>query len=416
MSQSNKGRPLSHVRIIDLTNVIAGPVSTRVLGQLGAQVIKIELPWGRGVGNIAMYRQEPGQPRPYNTVAGFNELNRAKMSIAINLAHETGKRLLRKLVSISDVVIENYSPRVMSNLGLSYEALRELRPDLIMVSMPALGDYGPWTNLISFGPGVDALAGLSDVTGYYGGPPLKPGHAYSDQNAAFHVAVGIMAALRRRRKSGQGQRIVIPLREAAMTVIGEFFLQYQLTGQPPQRTGNRHPSMAPHNVYRCKGDDAWAVIAVASDEEWQRFCNALGNPSWCQEDRFATFMERWNHQEELDRLIQTWTEKRTHYEVMDSLQRHGVKAGAVLKAPEILEDPHWKERGYIHSTEHPEAGSYKHPGLPWGNYRPPGNLGQRAPLYAEHNEWVLRDLLKLPDEEVAQLREEATTPLEPVEQ
>ena len=403
--------PLSHVRIVDLTNVIAGPVVTRVLGQLGAQVIKVEQPWGRPVTQT----REPGQPRPYNTAATFNEVNRAKLSISIDLAHTGGKALFQQLVSVSDVVIENFSPRVMGNLDLSYEALREIRPDLIMVSMPAMGGSGPWSSYIAFGPGTDALGGLSDVTGYQWGPPLKPGNFYADQNSAFHVATGIMAALLQRRRTGQGQHMEIVLREATMAIIGEFFLEYQLTGRPPQRIGNHHASMAPHNVYRCKGDDAWAVIAVASDEEWRRFCEAIGDPMWCQEDKYATVMARWHDQGEMDGLIQTWTEQRTHDEVMDTLQRHGVKAGAVLKSPEILEDPHWRARGSIDRTEHPEGGSYIHPGLPWGNYRPPGNLGRPAPLFAEHSDWILRNLLDVGEDEIAQLREEHAAPLEPVE-
>ncbi|MBI4338260.1 MAG: CoA transferase [Chloroflexi bacterium] len=407
--------PLSHVRVIDLTNVIAGPVATRVLGQLGAQVIKVEQPWGRAIGRVAMHGQQPGHARPYNAIASFNEVNRAKRSVAINLAHENGKGLFYKLVAVSDVLVENYSPRVMGNLGITYAALRKVRPDLVMVSMPAMGASGPWANHICFGPGTDALGGLSDVTGYQGGPPHKPGNFYADHNSAFHVATAVMAALRQRHRTGQGQHIQVVLREATMAVIGEFFLGYQLTGHPPQRMGSHHPAMVPHNVYRCKGDDAWAVIAVASEEEWQCFCKAIGSPPWCCEERFGTFLERWRHQEELDRLIQGWTEQRTPHEVMEVLQGHGVKAGAVLKAPEILENPHWRERGFVDRTEHPEAGSYKHPGLPWKSSRSPANLGQRAPLYAEHREWVLGELLGVGDEEAVQLRAAATTPAEPVE-
>ena len=277
--KNNKLLPFRHVRIIDLTNVIAGPVTTRVLGQLGAQIIKVELPWGRAIGNVQMHTQDTEQPRPYNTVATFNEVNRAKMSIAINLAHEGGRGLFRELVSVSDVVLENYSPRVMPNLSLSYESLVKVRPDLIMVSMPGLGESGPWVNHISFGPGTDALSGLSDVTGYEGGPPHKPGNFYADPNSAFHVATSIMAALRQRHRTGRGQHVQVVLREATMAIIGEQFLGYQLNGKPPQRMGSRHPSMAPHNVYRCNGDDAWVVIAVESDDEWQRFCSAIGEPT-----------------------------------------------------------------------------------------------------------------------------------------
>ena len=269
--------PLTGVRVLDLTNVIAGPVATRVLGHLGAEIIKIEIPWGRSVGNMAIFTSDKSQERSYNKNAGFNEVNRAKRSLSLDLADPRGKALFEELVSISDVVIENYSPRVMPNLGLTYDHLRTLRPDLIMVAMPALGRPGPWSNHISFGPGTEGLGGMCHVTGYQDGAPSKPGNFYSDQTSAFHVATAIMAAIWKRRRTGQGKRIEMVLRDVTMAVIGEYFLEYQLTGRSPTRIGNRHPSMAPHNVYRCKGDDAWVVIAVASDAEFDTLCNATGN-------------------------------------------------------------------------------------------------------------------------------------------
>lgn len=407
--------PLAGVRIIDLTNVIAGPVVTRVLGQLGAEVIKVEQPWGRTIGGIAMHRTDPNEPRPYNTGALFNEVNRTKLSIAVNLAQESGGRLLRELVSVSDVVIENFSPRVMRNLGLNFEALKEARPDLVMVSMPALGDDGPWANHISFGPGTDALAGLSDVTGYENGPPHKPGNFYSDQNSALHAATAIMAALWNRRRSGTGRHMKVVIREATMAVVGEFFVQYQLTGCQPQRMGNRDQTMAPHNVYRCKGDDAWVVVAVASDDEWHRFCRAIGEPDWCRDERFSTVSDRRRYRAELDELIQQWTQELNPYEVMGLLQGCGVRAGAVAKIPEILRDAHYAERGFIDRTEHPDAGAGRHPGLPWRFSTAPTRMGQRAPLFAEHAEWVLKDLLSLDVTEVAALRRDSVVPEAPVE-
>ena len=188
---------LDSVRIADLTNVIAGPVSTRMLAQLGAEVIKVELPWGRAIGNITMHASGSGD-RPYNQVTSFNEVNRAKKSIAIDLTHEEGRETFKEIVGISDIVIQNYSPRVMHNLGLDYDNLVSIKPDIIMVSMPALGLEGPWSQYISFGPGTDALSGLSSVTGYRDGPPHKPGNFYADHNSAFHVAAGIMSSLYRR--------------------------------------------------------------------------------------------------------------------------------------------------------------------------------------------------------------------------
>ena len=303
--------PLIGVRVLDLTNVIAGPVATRVLGHLGAEIIKIELPWGRSVGNMAIFTSDKSQERSYNKNAGFNEVNRAKRSLSLDLADSRGKALFEELVSISDVVIENYSPRVMPNLGLTYDHLRTLRPDLIMVAMPALGSPGPWTNYISFGPGTEGLGGMCHVTGYQDGAPSKPGNFYSDQTSAFHVATAIMAAIWKRRRTGQGKQIEMVLRDVTMAVIGEYFLEYQLTGRAPTRIGNRHPSMAPHNVYRCKGDDAWVVIAVASDAEFDSLCNATGNTQWKTDDRFSTMSARLQNQDTLDSLIEEM-DRRAH--------------------------------------------------------------------------------------------------------
>ena len=406
--------PLTGVRVLDLTNVIAGPVATRVLAHLGAEIIKIELPWGRSVGNMAIFTSDKSEERPYNKNAGFNEVNRAKRSISLDLADPRGKALFEELVSVSDVVIENYSPRVMPNLGLTYGHLRTLRPDLIMVAMPALGSPGPWSNHISFGPGTEGLGGMCHVTGYQDGPPSKPGNFYSDQTSAFHVATAIMAAIWKRRRTGQGKQIEIVLRDVTMAVIGEYFLEYQLTGRSPTRIGNRHPSMTPHNVYRCKGDDAWVVIAVASDAEFDNLCDASGNAHWKTDDRFSTMRARLQNQGILDSLIEKWTSERTPQEAMHHLQAAGVRAGAVLKSTEALVDPQYQARGFIDHTHHPEAGNFKHPGVSFKSSAPLADLGRRAPLFAEHSDWVLDDLLGLPSETAEVLHTDGVAPLVPV--
>ncbi|MDP6452372.1 MAG: CoA transferase [SAR202 cluster bacterium] len=412
---NNRKHPLTGIRIVDLTNVIAGPVSTRVLAQLGAEVIKIEVPWGRAIGNIAMHTDVPGEARPYNKVASFNEVNRGKQSIAIDLAQEDGRNLLREIISVSDVVIENYSPRVMGNLGLSYDSLVKERPDLVMVSMPALGGAGPWSSYISFGPGTDALGGLSDITGYQSGPPHKPGNYYADHNSAFHVSTGIMAALSQRRRTGKGQRMEIVLREVTMAVIGEQFLGYQLSGEAPERMGSRHRDAAPHNIYPCSGDDEWVVIAVESDEEWRQFRKTIGSPAWSDDDRFSNAQGRVENQDELDSRIGQWTKNQSKYQVMTHLQKHGVKAGAVLKSPDVLSDPHFKDRKFIDETDHQDAGTNHHPGLPFRLSRSERRMGSPAPMFAEHSDWALAELLCLEPTEIARLREQNTAPLKPVD-
>ena len=407
--------PLTGVRVLDLTNVIAGPVATRVLGHLGAEIIKIELPWGRSVGNMAIFTSDKSQERSYNKNAGFNEVNRAKRSISLDLADPRGKALFEELVSVSDVVIENYSPRVMPNLGLTYGHLRTLRADLIMVAMPALGRPGPWSNHISFGPGTEGLGGMCHVTGYQDGPPNKPGNFYSDQTSAFHVATAIMAAIWKRRRTGQGKQIEIVLRDVTMAVIGEYFLEYQLTGRSPTRIGNRHPSMVPHNVYRCKGDDAWVVIAVASDAEFDSLSDATGNAHWKTDARFSTMSARLQNQDTLDPLIEKWTIERTPQEAMHHLQAAGDQG---RRRPQVHRGP----------RRSPIPGPWLH-----RPYPPPGGRRLQAPrrifqvlgpsrrlwagvlpLFAEHSDWVLDDLLGVPPEAAEVLHTEGVAPLVPV--
>ena len=406
--------PLTGVRVLDLTNVIAGPVATRMLSHLGAEVIKIELPWGRSVGNMAIFTTDKAVDRPYNKNAGFNEVNRAKLSLALDLADPRGKAIFEELVSVSDVVIENYSPRVMPNLGLTYEHLRTLRPDLIMVAMPALGSPGPWTNYISFGPGTEGLGGMCHVTGYEDRGPSKPGNFYSDQTSAFHVATAIMAAMWKRRRTGQGKRLEIVLRDVTMAVIGEKFIEYQLTGREPVRLGNRHHGMAPHNVYRCKGEDAWVVIAVTSDAEFVKLAEATGNHGWKTDERFYTMPARLQNRDALDALIQEWSVQRTSQEAMYHLQESGVRAGAVMKAPEALADPQFKARGFVDRTHHPEGGDFKHPGVSFKSSGQLTSLGRRAPLFAEHSDWAIGELLGHSSLDAEALHGEGVAPLVPV--
>tara|TARA_Y100000780_G_scaffold232554_1_gene266055 strand:- start:11324 stop:12571 length:1248 start_codon:yes stop_codon:yes gene_type:complete len=409
-----KSTPLANIRIADLTNVIAGPVATRILGHMGAEILKVELPWGRAIGNIAMHGEDE-EGRAYNKVGTFNEVNRAKKSIAIDLTHATGKEVFKEIVSVSDIVIQNYSPRVMGNLGLTYEDLRAVKPDLIMVSMPALGLEGPWSNYISFGPGTDALGGLSSITGYKNGRPHKPGNFYADHNSGFHVATGIMAALFRRYKTGEGQHLEIVLREATMSVIGEYFIEYQFTGKEPKRIGNDHPVFYPHGIFQCKGDDSWIAISVESNQEWQALCEVIGSTELKNDNDLTEVSSRRLNREKIELEITDWTKSKSNKEVMDLMQTRGIRAGIVAKASDILSDPHVSERNYLDTVEHPDAGEYTSPGLPFKFTRSSTNLGMRAPMFSEHSLPILSGLLAKDMSTIASLIEKGTTPLEPID-
>jgi len=409
-----KSTPLSNIRIADLTNVIAGPVATRILGHMGAEILKVELPWGRAIGNIAMHGDDE-EGRAYNKVGTFNEVNRAKKSIAIDLTQATGKELFKEMVSISDIVIQNYSPRVMGNLGLTYEDLRAVKPDVIMVSMPALGLEGPWSNYISFGPGTDALGGLSSITGYKNGQPHKPGNFYADHNSGFHVATGIMAALFRRYQTGEGQHLEIVLREATMSVIGEYFIEYQFTGKEPERIGNDHPVFYPHGIFQCKGDDSWIAISVESDQEWQALCEVIESTELRNDKNLSEVSLRRLNREKIELEITSWTKSKSNKEAMHLMQTRGIRAGIVAKASDILSDAHVSERNYLDTVEHPDAGEYTSPGLPFKFDKSSTNLGIRAPMFSEHTLPILSDLLARDMSTIDSLIDKGTTPLEPID-
>ena len=406
--------PLSGVRIADLTNVIAGPVATRMLAHMGAEILKIELPWGRAIGNIAMHGDDE-EGRAYNKVGTFNEVNRAKKSMAIDLTHESGKELFREIVSISDIVIQNYSPRVMGNLSLDYENLRKIKPDIIMVSMPALGLEGPWSNYISFGPGTDALGGLSSITGYMDGNPHKPGNFYADHNSGFHVATGLMAALYHKSQTGEGQHLEIVLREATMSVIGEHFIEYQLTGKEPKRSGNDHQTFFPHGIFPCKGNDSWVAISIESEREWKSLCDLLAAFDLKDDPDLSDIKTRRLNYQKIESKITEWTKKRTNQQAMNQMQSKGIRAGIVAKASDILSDKHFSERGYLDTVDHPDAGKYTSPGLPFKFSKAATNVGVRAPMFSEHTISILSNLLCKDIRTIDSLIEKGTTPLEPID-
>ena len=262
-------RPLAGIRVLDMTVAVAGPVATLLLGALGAEVVRIETPWGRPRNpTSAIAAPADGPEEPWNREPRLNELANSKRSVALNLATAAGREVFLNLVDVSDVVVENYSPRVMGNFELGWEVLHARNPRLIHVRMPAFGMSGPWRDRISYGPGIDAMSGLSWLTGYRDGPPLKPGNFYCDQNAGLHAAAATIAALRARDRDGVGQTVELAMLEGELQLVGDALVAAQLTGREPARIGNEHTSWAPHGVYRARSseDDPDAWIAVACRE------------------------------------------------------------------------------------------------------------------------------------------------------
>lgn len=405
---------LEGVRIIDMSHMWAGPMATGILADMGAEVIKVEsiqrLDMWRGGAAILMGRTE----RPHEGAPPYNAVNRNKYGITLDLANPRGVEIFKELVKISDVVFENYSPRVMKDLGLDYPALKQVKPEIIMLSMPAFGMTGPWRDYAGFASNIEQVAGIAQLTGYPDGPPRVVGTAGADPLAGLNAAFAVLAALKHRRRTGKGQYIDLSQAEAIACLIGEAIVDYSMNKRVQPRRGNRHPSMAPHGCYRCKGDDMWATIAVSSDAEWTRFCQAIGNPSWTDDERFSDALGRWQNQDELDKRIEEWTSEHDHYEVMHILQKADVAAGALLNPAELLEDPHLKARGFFEVVDRDVVGKYPYPRSPIRLSKTKVSTRIPAPCLGEHNEYVLGQLLGMSKEEMAQLAEEKIIGTEPV--
>lgn len=389
-------RPLAGIRIVDLTFVVAGPVATSLLASLGAEVIKIE--------NTVPRSRRETVLRPQRN-ANFYDLNRGKQAITLNLNVPAAKEVFLKLVQVSDVVIDNFSPRVMRNFGLEYQDLVKVKPDIIQVAMPAFGTTGPLRDRGSFGPGIDAMSGLCHLTGYPDGTPLKPGNYYCDFNAGVHAALAVMAGVFHKRRTGRGQFIEVAMRDGETQLIGEYILDFVLNGRVQERASNFHPTMAPHNVYRCRGEDNWLAIAVETDFQWAALCDAMDRRELAAEPRFATAMARKRNEEAVDAAVSSWAAGQDHIQAMHCLQAAGVPAAAVLSTPEIARDPQFAHRQVFQQVELADGRRFTLGRVAWLAERA-RSLAGRPPEYSEHTYRVLHDLIQLTEAEIESLAAE----------
>ena len=393
--------PLSGYRVVDFGWVAAGAAAGKILADMGAEVIKVET-----TTRLDTTRFSPDNvERSPETDPGFHAINRNKLGITVDMTKPEGADLLKKLVRVSDVVLENFAPGVMKRFGLDYESLRHEKPDLIMVSMPGLGSWGPHWNAIDYAPSIAALSGLTGMIGYCGGNAVGIHVAYSDFSAATNAALAILAALIHRRRTGEGQNIEVAQLEALVSCLGEAVLYCQVTGKNPETLGNRHPMMAPHNNYRCKGEDKWVSIAVKTEEEWEMLVEAMGAPPSLRKDIFSTREGRLSHQEELDNIMTSWTVNYTPDEITDILQPAGVAACPVMDIGECYLNPHFQEREDFTCVEHPVTGNDFIVNMPWRMSETSGGIYRPAPTLGQHNQYILEDILGLSKEEITVLEQ-----------
>lgn len=407
--------PLHGIRILDLTMVWAGPSGTRLLADMGAEVIKVES--ARSWDMLRSLHFLGGDTeRWWDKSAYFNHNNRNKYACTLDLQAERGRELALRLAATSDVVFENYRADVLAKLRLDYDDLRAVKPDIILVSMPSHGKTGPESHHVAYGTNVEQLAGLASLTGYPGMGPHKSAIAYGDPNAGMLAAAVALAALQHRRRTGQGQHVEVAQWEAMIGNLGEFVLGYGMSGTQPDAIGNRHVSRT-QGVHPCalaEGQkDAWVAVSVGSDAEFAALTNAVGQPELVRDPRFADVVSRRHHNDELDEIVAAWTSQRTQLDAAHALQSAGVPAAPVLRIPDLMANEHLRARGFWETVSHPVAGTWDMEGVTWRMSRTPGHIRVAPPMYGEHNDWVLRDLLGLDDEAIAALEREGVVSREP---
>jgi len=397
-------KALEGIRIVDFGWVFAGPYVTMLFSFLGAEVIKVESRTRidemrlNAVTKYADASQTDGSPL-------FNNTNLNKKSVTLNLKRPEGIELAKRIVADSDIVVENMRPGVMDKLGLGYEDLAKVKPDIIMLSSSGFGAEGPYGKYAGYAPIFASFGGLAYLMGYADSAP-NTGSGDMDLRAGAIAAVALMVALIHRAKTGQGQWIDLSSSECISTLVGSDLLEYALNGRSPSRCGNEDPCMAPHQVYRCKGDDKWISIAVGTDEEWRALCAAMGHPAWADDAAYATAEGRRAHRDSLDEQIAAWTIGYTDYEAMRLLQDAGVAAMPSFSSEQVLTDPHTLARGNVLEIEHPVMGKKNVTAPPWRFSETPAKIFGRSPLLGEHNEDVLCGRLGMSAEELQKLQEE----------
>jgi len=393
--------PLNGIRILDLTHVWAGPLATRILADLGADVVKVEAPTSRGPRSYGRATPiggwvggDPGD-EPYNVNAVFVKLQRNKKSLALNLKTPSGRNTFLELVKKADIVIENFSARAMPALGLDYSALSAANPNIIYVSMPGYGMSGPYQNRVAFGPTVEPLSGLTNVMGYGPKEPRNTAMALPDPIAALNATSAVVTALRKRQQTGHGALVEMSLHEGAAAFCGPWLIETQL-GESVQCVGNRHPNMAPCGIYRCSGSDDWVAIACRDDGDWQALCATIPGTL----DAAADLSERVKAHDRIDQIIETWTRQYSKKDASEILQDANIPAGPVNTTPDMTSDPQTIARNFFVPIERGPTvvpgNPIKMKGLSTSDWSP-------CPPLGTDNHAVLSEWLDYSEEEIDEL-------------
>ena len=395
---------LKGIRVADFSWIWAGPYAASLLAYMGAEVIKIE-----SRSRIDQTRKgtimDTDNFDGLNYSPTFNNANLNKKGVSLDISTPEGAALAKEIVAQCDIVVSNMRPGKMEKLGLGYEDLKKVKPDLIMIESSGFGSTGPYRAYAGFAPIFASFGGLAYVTGYEDGEPNVMS-GVQDLRVGTLSAFITLAALVHRQETGEGQYIDLSSSECMSTLVGPELMEYTMNGRNAKRNGNQDAIMAPHNVYRCKGDDKWISIAVGTNNEWKALCTAMGNPEWFRKAEYEDAFGRYADRHKIDEKIGEWTVNFEHEELMKKLQAVGVAAMPSFDAEEILTDPHTKARGLFTTVQHPKIGEQVVMGPAWKFSETPAKVMKAGPLMGENNEEIFCDLLKMPKEQFEKLKEE----------
>jgi glutaryl-CoA transferase len=403
--------PLGHVRVLELSRVLAGPWAAQTLADLGATVIKVEKP---GAGDDTRSWAPPyaraRDGRPGTETAYFLSTNRGKRSVTIDLAHPEGQRLVRALAGWSDVVIENFKVGGLARYGLDYPSLRALKPALVYCSITGFGQTGPYRNRPGYDFMIQGLGGLMSITGEPagrpGGAPMKVGVAVADLFTGLYATIAILGALAHRDRTGEGQHIDVALLDSQVAMLANQGMNYLTTGVAPQRLGNAHPNIVPYQIFAAS--DGHLIVAVGNESQYAHLCAVVGRPELATDSRFASNERRVEHREEMERLLGEAFRTRSMREWLDALERAGVPCGPINTLDEVFSDPQVRARGMCLELPHPTLGSVPSVANPIKYSATPISYRSAPPTLGADTDEVLRDILGIVAQEIAKLREAGT--------
>ena len=388
------------VRVLDISMGWAGPLVGQMFAEMGTDVIKVEdthhFDWWRGSLSMA-----PQEMQPIERASVFNTANRGKRGITLDLASARGIGILKRLIEVSDILVENFSPGVMDRLGLGYQSVCAINPRLIMISMPSFGSDGPECNARGYGNTVEAMAGVTGLTGYHDGDGQRYtlSNALGDPVGGLHGVFALMVALRERERTGRGQWIELAQVESLIPFVGDAIVDFQFTGKVPAARGNRHREHAPHGIYRCAGDDNWIALACETDDQWQSLARALG----IDDKRFATASERKTNEDALDAELSRSIAQLSADDCIERLREAGVLAAPVNPASAVMADPQIQSREYFVAIDRAVVGTHLYPGAVARLPDTPLRADTPAPLLGEHNRQVFAETLGMTDDEISEL-------------